>query len=161
MDQTSICPVCAMEATDALISAEHLGIHYHFCSEQCRTNFLSRPLLYVGKDAKKAGRQETLKCRKFRLEQPLTTPQSDSISKELGLLMGVRQVEIQSQAIAITYDLRQCRAEQIEACLSGAGITLGEGWSDRLRLGWVHYTEENELDNLVEQPGACCNRPPK
>jgi hypothetical protein len=150
-----------MEATDDLISAEHLGMHYHFCSEQCRTNFLSRPLLYVGKDVEKTDRKEILKCRKFKLDQPLTIPQSEKISKELGLLMGIKQMDVQSQTIAITYDLRQCRAEQVEACLSGAGIKLGEGWSDRLRLGWIHYTEENELDNLNAQPGACCNRPPK
>jgi YHS domain-containing protein len=150
-----------MKVTDDLISAEHLGIHYHFCSEQCRINFFSRPRLYVGKDAEKADRQAILKCRKFRLDQPLTLSQSEEVGKELGLLMGIKQVDVQSQAIAVTYDLRQCRAEQIEACLSGAGIKLGEGWSDHLRLGWIHYTEENELDNLDAQPGACCNRPPK
>jgi YHS domain-containing protein len=157
MINNTICPVCAMKVSSDDISTEHLSIHYLFCSEQCRTNFLSRPLLYIGKNAIMKDRQEILKCRKFRLDQALMPPQSESISKELGLLMG----KAHSQAIAITYDLRQCRAEQIEACLSGAGIKLGEGWSDRLRLGWTHYTEENELDSLAAQPGACCNRPPK
>jgi YHS domain-containing protein len=161
MNKQAICPVCAMKVSSDEISAEHLGIHYNFCSEQCRTNFLSRPLLYVGKDAKKTGQGEALKCRKFRLDQPLTPTQSEKVSRELRLLMGIKQMDVQSQAIAITYDLRQCRAEQIEACLSATGIKLGEGWSDRLRLGWIHYTEENELDSLVAQPGACCNRPPK
>ena len=161
MIKNTICPVCAMNNVGDEISAEHLSIHYLFCSEQCRTNFLSRPRLYIGKNAKKTGQGEALKCRKFRLGQPLTPTQSEKVSKELGLLMGIKQVDVQSQAIAITYDLRQCRAEQIEACLSGAGIKLGEGWSDRLRLGWIHYTEENELDNLAAQPGACCSHPPK
>jgi YHS domain-containing protein len=150
-----------MPATDNLLSTEHLGIHYSFCSEQCRTNFLSRPRLYVGKDAEKEDRHAILKCRKFRLDQPLTILQSEEVSKEVGLLMGVKQVDVQSQVIVVTYDLRQCRAEQIEAYLSGAGIKLRERWSDRLRRGWIHYTEENELDNLDAQPGACCNRPPK
>jgi YHS domain-containing protein len=161
MNKQAICPVCAMGVVGEEISAEYLSIHYLFCSEQCRANFLSRPLLYIGKNAKKAGQGEALKCRKFRFDQPLTPTQREKVSKELDLLMGIKQVDVQSQAIAITYDLRQCRAEQIEACLSTAGIKLGEGWSDRLRLGWIHYTEENELDNLVAQPGACCNRPPK
>lgn len=161
MIKNRICPVCAMGVVGDEISAQHLSIHYLFCSEQCRTNFLSRPLLYIGKNAKKPGQGEALKCRKFRLDQPLTPTQSEKVSNELGLLMGINEVDVQSQAIAITYDLRQCRAEQIEACLSGAGIKLGEGWSDRLRLGWIHYTEENELDNLTTQPGACCNHPPR
>jgi hypothetical protein len=150
-----------MDIVDDEISAEHLSIHYHFCSEQCRENFLVRPLLYIGKNAIKKERHEILKCRKFRLDQPLTTSQSESVSKELRLLMGIKQVDVQSQTIAVTYDLMQCRAEQIEACLSTTGIKLGEGWSDRLRMGWIHYTEENELDSLAAQPGACCNRPPK
>jgi YHS domain-containing protein len=161
MNKQTICPVCAMNVAGNEISAEYLSIHYLFCSEQCRKNFLSRPGLYIGKDAAKTDRQEILKCRKFRLDQPLTTSQREKVSQEIRLLMGIKQVDVQSQAIAVTYELRQCRAEQIEACLSAAGIKLGEGWSDRLCLGWIHYTEENELENLAAQPGACCSRPPK
>ncbi len=161
MNKNSICPVCAMTVSSDEISAEHLSIHYNFCSQQCRENFLSQPMLYVGKNAPETGRSEILKCRKFRLDQSLTIPQGEKISKELQQLMGIKQVDIQSQTIAVTYDLRQCRAEQVEACLSGAGVKLGEGWSDRLRLGWMHYTEENELDNLTAQQGACCSHPPK
>lgn len=161
MIKQAICPVCAMDVVGDEISAKHLSIQYLFCSQQCRANFLSRPLLYIGRNAKRTGQREALKCRKFKLNQPLTPTQSEKVSEELGLLMGIKQVDIQRQAIAITYDLRQCRAEQIEVCLAGTGIKLGEGWSDRLRLGWIHYTEENELDNLVTQPGACCNHPPK
>jgi len=161
MNKQAICPVCAMDVAGDDILAEHLSIHYNFCSEQCRTNFLSRPLLYVGRDAETAERQEILKCRQFRFDQPLTSAQSEKVSRELGLLMGVKQVDVQGQAIAVTYNLRQCRAKQIEARLSAAGIKLGEGWSDRLRLGWIHYSEENELDHLAEPSGACCNRPPK
>ncbi len=161
MNKNMTCPVCAMNVADDKISMQYFGIHYNFCSQQCHENFLSQPKLYVGKDAKKAGRQEVLKCRKFKLGQSLTILQIKKVGQELGQLMGIKQVDVQSQAIAVTYDLRQCRAEQIETCLAGAGIKLGEGWSDRLRLGWIHYTEENELDSLAAQPGACCNRPPK
>lgn len=160
MTHTSICPVCDMTATDSPIMAEHLGIRYRFCSEQCRANFIARPRLYVGMSVEKEGRKESIKCRKFRLDRDLSSSQTEEIGRALAQLMGVRETKVRKRSIAITYDLLQCRAEQIEACLFAAGIKLGGGWSHRLRLGWIHYAEENELDNLDAPAAACCSRPP-
>lgn len=58
MNKQMICPVCLMNATNNEISAEHMSICYLFCSEQCRENFLARPLLYVGRHAGKEDRQK-------------------------------------------------------------------------------------------------------
>ena len=45
----------------------------------------------------------------------------------------------------MTYDCCKATAEQIEAVLAEAGARLGNGWAERLRRGFVHYTEECEI----------------
>ena len=155
-----ICPVCGMDVDQDGWSEMHTGIKYVFCSSQCRDNFVERPLLYMGKHAKHENQR--LMQRKFHLERFFDDPsQSDIVCEELSQMMGVKQVEIEGREIRLTYDLFQCTAKQIEERLRQAGVRLGKGWADKLKRGWMKYTEENELDNLLEQPKACCNRPPR
>ncbi len=75
-------------------------------------------------------------------------------------MMGILDVRITGEKVAVTYDLFEATAEQIERDIEQAGAKLGAGWASRLRRGWVHYTEENELDNLAVSNMACCNTPP-
>lgn len=158
---TNRCPVCGMTVTDTSPDAEHLGMHYRFCSQQCRENFMRRPSLYVGKNAPKRQGKAVHKCRKFRIDTPLAAAEAEQLDRALQQLMGIERVDIHGRDIAIGYDLLQCTAAQIEQCLQECGAHLGQGWGSRLRSGWRRFTEENELDNLAAGEGACCNRPPQ
>jgi len=154
------CPVCGMGTTDSAICADYLGIEYHFCMQQCRENFLARPKLYVGKQSlAKTGRQ-IIKRRKFTLEQPLVGMRREDLMLALNQLMSVRNVSIAGNRVEIDYNLLELNAGQIEATLEKAGASMGAGWAERLKRGWIHYTEENELDNLASGDAACCNKPP-
>ncbi|WP_171966482.1 hypothetical protein [Mariprofundus micogutta] len=138
---------------------KHTGIEYLFCSSQCRDNFIERPLLYTGE--KVIHSHERLIRRKFNLVGPLTSSQLGVVREELCKMMGVKEVNTKGRQVMLTYDLFQCTAKQVEEGLRQAGVQLGEGWADKFKRGWMRYTEENELDNLLEQPKACCNRSPK
>ena len=155
-----ICPVCGMDATDSTICADHLGITYHFCMEQCRENFLLRPKLYVGKQAAIKTGREVIKRRTFTLEQPLAGVKKECLMAALDQLMSVRNVTVGGDRVSIDYNLLEINAEQIETVLEKSGACMGAGWAERLKRGWVHYTEENELDNLATGDAACCNKPP-
>lgn len=161
MTHTSICPVCDMTATDSPIMAEHLGIRYRFCSEQCRANFIARPRLYVGMSVEKEGRKESIKCRKFRLDRDLSSSQTEEIGRALAQLMGVRETKVRKRSIAITYDLLQCRAEQIEACLFAAGIKLGGGGATV--CAWAGFTTRKRTSWTIwmrpPRPAAAGHRP--
>ena len=50
--------------------------------------------------------------------------------------------------VAITYDLLEATAEQIESTILAAGAQLGGGWTERLRRALVHYTEDCEAANM-------------
>jgi YHS domain-containing protein len=149
-----------MDASDSNICADHLGVEYRFCMAQCRENFLARPLLYLGKQSPiKAGRQ-VIKRRRFTLDCPVVGLQRDALLMELNKLMSVRNIRVEGDRLSIDYNLLEVTVGQIEATLVRAGALMGSGWSERLKRGWIHYTEETELDNLATGESACCNKSP-
>lgn len=148
-------PVCGMDVTPGQFETVYAGIHYAFCSEQCRQRFVANPHLYVGVPGEKAPKQigvELLKRRRFRIDAPLAAQGAVIFAKELGAMMGVKGVEIQGDTVTITYDLLQATAEQLEAKMAEVGVKLGEEWAERLRRGFVHYIEECEVENLEVHP---------
>lgn len=155
-----ICPVCGMDAADSMVLVEHLGIEYHFCSRQCRENFIARPQLYLGLQSARRSGREIIKRRRFSLDQAVEGDMQAQLIQSLKQMMGVREVDVNSCDVAIEYDLLEATAEQIERALVDAGADLGSGWPAQLKRGWVQYTEENELDNLTTGDAACCNKPP-
>lgn len=154
-------PVCGMMADPGQISVDYLGIHYAFCSLQCRERFTANPRLYVGRPGHKAPGQEgvaIIKRRRLRLASPLAAAQADELVRALEAMMGIRQISAAGDRVEISYDLLQASAEQIEARLAEIGVQLGEGWADRLRRAFVHYEEECEMGNLSAEKTCCRSR---
>lgn len=148
-------PVCGMEVAPTQFETVYEGLHYAFCSEQCRQRFLANPHLYVGVPGEKAPGQkgvELLKRRRFRLDTPLVAQDAAILAEALGAMMGVKAVEIEDDTVTLTYDLIQATADQLEARMEEVGAKLGAGWAERLRRGFVHYMEECEVGNLEVHP---------
>jgi len=71
-------------------------------------------------------------------------------------MMGIHEVCIEGDQVEIQYDLIQATAEQIADKLGLIGAELGGGWKDRIRLAFINYLEECEIDNLeVENKKGC------
>ncbi|MDP1925275.1 MAG: YHS domain-containing protein [Thiobacillus sp.] len=145
-------PVCGMDVAPAQLETIYEGIHYAFCSEQCRQRFVANPRLYIGVPGEKAPKQkgvELFKRRRFQLDTPLAAHDAVVLAEALGAMMGVKAIVIQDDNIvSITYDLIQTTADQLEAKMGEVGVKLGEGWAERLRRGFVHHMEECEVENL-------------
>jgi YHS domain-containing protein/copper chaperone CopZ len=156
----SYCPVCGMDATESSLTAEHIGITYHFCSEQCLENFTARPRLYIGKGAQKAEGKAIIKRRVFTLDRPVPDADAGALEAALLRMMGVKEVEISGAKVAVSYDLLEATAAQVGREIEQAGADLGKGWAARFKRGWLQYTEETELENLTAEDAPCCNRPP-
>ncbi len=156
MSATVKDPVCGMEVAPAQFETVYEGLHYAFCSEQCRQRFAANPHLYIGVPGEKAARQkgvELFKRRRFQLDTPLAAQDAAILTEALGAMMGVKAIEIQDgNTVTITYDLIQATADQLEAKMVEVGAKLGAGWAERLRRGFVHYTEECEVGNLEVHP---------
>jgi YHS domain-containing protein len=155
---TACCPVCGMQVDSVRYKTQYHKMVFHFCSEQCLETFEAKPQLYVGMALEK--RTPLLKRRKLRLARPCSPETKRVIEARLLELMGVTDVRIQDNLLEIEYDLFQVTLAGIEQVLNELNAGLDDGWWQRLRRGWLHNTEENELDNLSRGPGACCNRPP-
>jgi YHS domain-containing protein len=155
-----VCPVCGMDTSTAKVTTEHLGIHYHFCSRQCLENFITHPKLYLGIKSLKQEGKRVIKQRTFMLEHPIQASVENSLKITLSEMMGVRDVQITSVKVTVTYDLLEVTSVQIEKNIEQTDARLGTGWADRLKRGWIQYTEENELDSLAATNTVCCNKPP-
>lgn len=143
----SICPVCRMDTNIEIASTKYHGIYVNFCSEQCREMFISRPSLYLGK--LENTQEPILKHRILRLSESLGDAGSVLLTSCLTKLMGVKDVVVNGDKVHIVYDLLQVTEKQIEKTLFEVGMTLGDDWLERIRRGWIHDSEDNELDNLA------------
>ncbi len=151
MNKTVKDPVCHMEVPAASFPIEYAGIHFAFCSAQCKERFQANPHLYMGYPGKKSPAQtgkEVIKQRRMVLAEPLDAQQSALVKRELFEMMGILSVCIEGGKIDIQYDLMQATAEQIANKLALVGTELGGGWIGGLKLAFINYLEEREINSL-------------
>lgn len=153
-------PVCHMAVPATSLATEYAGIHYAFCSAQCRERFLANPHLYTGLPGRKSPAQQgkaIIKRRRMTLSAPLDAEQTELVKRALLEMMGVGKVFIEGDKIEIQYDLMQVTVEQIADKLVLIGTEIGGGWIDRLKLAFINYQEECEIGNLEVHPGKRCH----
>lgn len=156
--RADICPVCGMTLDTMQCQLKHQKMHFYFCSAQCRETFTANPALYSSKSGKV--RDEIIKRRRLCLAGSYSSEEVQVIEGVLNPLMGIKEINLEGSSLFISYDLLQVTQARIEQTLNDVDIKMANSWWQRLRHGWIHNTEENELKNLSETQRACCNRPP-
>jgi YHS domain-containing protein len=148
-----------MEVPATSFATEYAGIHYAFCSVQCKERFLANPHLYTGFPGVKSPAQKgskVIKKRRMKLSAPLDAMQAEQVKRALLEMMGINEICIDGDKMEIQYDLIQVTAEQIADKLALIGTSLGGNWMDRLRLGFINYLEECEMGSLeVKNTKGC------
>jgi len=150
-NETNKDPVCHMDVTATSLTIEYAGIHYAFCSPQCKERFLANPHLYIGIPRHKAPAQqgiEIIKRRRMLLKAPLDAEQIVHVKRTLFEMMGIQAVSIEKNTIEIQYDLLQVTVEQIADTLELIGTQLGGGLMGRLKLAFIDFQEEGEISRL-------------
>ena len=155
--RTQLCPVCQMTVNDDDLWRCYRGIKYYFCSQQCIDRFIALPGLYCGdpkhgKSDKQKGKK-SIKIRRIVLSTPIPDGNIQSLKNSISELMGVDALEMGSDELKVKYDLLVVSLKEIEHVIEK---TLGEFKSpivDKIRRGWIRYTEECELDNR-SHPGT-------
>lgn len=154
-------PVCGMDVVvqQSKYSTTYRGIGFHFCSEQCQSQFLTSPDIYAS-ERHRPGKDPVLKRRKLRF-QACATDVIDQAVQRIGRMMGVKSVTLLgSTMLSVEYDLWQVTLEQLEMTARATGLIIEDGWH-RVQRSWWKFGERNEIDNLARAGnGACCNRPP-
>lgn len=75
-------------------------------------------------------------------------------------IQGVNRVRIDAEKgdCFVEYDLLKCREEDIERGMVEAGFMLDESFKEKVKRGWIHFTEENEQAELKHGGTApCCD----
>ena len=147
--------VCGMRVPRNQHAIDYLGMHFAFCSLQCKERFLANPHLYIGEPGQKAPKQKgrkVIKRRRFELTEPLTDAMAARVAEEIRSMMGIKGIIVNGTSIEISYDLLEATAEQIESRLEKVGAHLGHDWGQQLRRGFVHFLEETEVDSLEVSP---------
>ena len=147
--------VCGMMVSGHQNAIEYQGMHFAFCSVQCKERFLSAPHLYIGAQGEKSPKQQgkrVIKRRRFQLVEPLPAELALQVTEQVLAMMGIENIVIEGASIEISYDLLQATAEQIETQLETVGAALGHEWGQRLRRAFVHYLEETEISSLEVSP---------
>lgn len=136
------------------------GMHFVFCSQQCKDRFIANSHLYIGKPGNPSPKQQgkrVIKRRILKLEHAIPEDIKQSLIQSLNEMMGIKEVNIEGDRIEITYDLLEATAQQIETTLETTGNLLATGWGEKLKRGFIHYLEETEIDSLEHSSGGHCH----
>ena len=100
-----------------------------------------------------------IKTRKFKLS-PSANGLIEKAGQALHELNGVKEFNYNRNngILTIRYDLESVLLKKIEEVLAEQGIQLDSGFFSKIKRGWHHYTEQNELDNLHVNL-TCCSDP--
>jgi len=104
-----------------------------------------------------------LRHQTYRLDGIYCSNCGISIELAIKALKGVQEVDVDTKrhSVRVVYDLTQVDSSQIEEMLDAAGYPVASSWWNRLKLGWIHYTERNMAENLRAAPPDCCSNPKK
>jgi len=102
-----------------------------------------------------------LKNRRLTIDGMASEHGQQQVVQGLSELPGVQNVraDYQEGIVEIEYDVRQVQLQAIEKRIQELGYSLKMNWWERLRLGIIHFTEENERDAAREKPAPCCSHP--
>lgn len=102
--------------------------------------------------------EETLTHHHIRFKECAALPsnEQEEVIKEI---KGVKKVKIDKEKgdVFVEYDLSKCMEADIEEAMINAGFVLDSGFMQKLKRGYIHYTEENDRENLHHKPGSCCD----
>jgi YHS domain-containing protein len=150
-----------MSEVDKSLQHNYRGVHHYFCSSQCMTRFKKHPHLFVGDpkyglSVKQKG-SEVIKEQKIQLVNAIDEKTETIIRSNLQSLMGVKEVQFLEQSIVVTYDLIQVSLEDIENSIVMIVGKLNSVITEKIKRGFIHYTEECELENLahLSKGGKC------
>ena len=150
-------PVCEMLVPEQQHAAEYNGMHFAFCSLQCRERFMDTPHLYIGNAGHKAPKQEgieAVKKRTIRLDQPLSSDQITAIHSAINEMMGIKEVQVTADVIRLRYDLIEVTFAQLESVIVKNGGLLRQRWPDRFWRSCIRFFEKNESRSMSVGAGS-------
>ena len=104
---------------------------------------------------------QLIKKRTIKIDSMSCAGCETKITDDVLRLRGVVSVSVDYKAfkIYVSYDLLRINLKDIEEKLNELGYSASKGFIYKVRDGFVHFSEENERDNISAKPAACCSNP--
>jgi len=103
---------------------------------------------------------DTIKKRNIKLVSSLTADSANLLCEQLLESGGIIDVNWKEpDRLKVEYELMAINLAEIEKKLGDAGGRMSGGLMNRFVRGWIHYTEENEAQNMRFVPHSCCSIP--
>lgn len=101
----------------------------------------------------------TLKHHHIQFKQTPGWGETAEWEAKIREIQGVNRVSIDvgKGDCFVEYDLVKCREEDIEKGMAEAGFVLDDSIKERVKRGWIHFTEENEQAELRHRAAPCCD----
>lgn len=104
--------------------------------------------------------KEIIKKRDIHVEEMTCGGCERNIDETLSAIDGVKDVKVDRKgSVHIKYDLMKVNLQCIEEKIKEINFRLGTGFFDRLKRGFINFTEENERGNMNAAPHSCCTIP--
>ena len=104
---------------------------------------------------------ESIKNRKILVNKMTCEGCEEKIKKEIANLNGVIEVNADHKTgkVNVKYDILKIDMKSIEFKLKKIGYGIKGGFFNKLKIGFIHFLEENEKDNLTSKSSPCCSDP--
>ncbi|MDP6156542.1 MAG: heavy-metal-associated domain-containing protein [Candidatus Thermoplasmatota archaeon] len=84
------------------------------------------------------------------------------INETLSKIDGVKKVRIKKMGcVYVEYDLMKVSIKGIEPRLFEMGYGISKNIWQKIKTGWIHYSEDTEYENMNLPAPPCCSKPPR
>ncbi len=97
-----------------------------------------------------------IKKRNLTLLHKINREAETAIIERLNYVVGVEEVAVENNTtLNISYDLLEINLMKIQAILKDINYPIKESGFAKIKLGLLHYTEQNEYDNATISSSGC------
>ncbi len=90
----------------------------------------------------------------------LTADDANALCLQMADTSGIVDVSWeQPDRLKVQYELLMINLVEIEKKIGESGEQMANGFINRFIRDWIHFTEENETQNLRSVPPSCCSIP--
>ena len=100
---------------------------------------------------------EIIKKRRIKIDKITCAGCENIIHDSLSMIDGVKEVKTDSSGVFIKYDLKKVNLDDILRKIRDLNYNPSAGFFQKLKTGFVNFTEENERDNLHAPVHSCCS----
>lgn len=100
---------------------------------------------------------ERIKNRTIKIDNIVCEGCENTINNALSAIDGIKEVKTDRSGVSVKYDLLKVNMEDILGKIRELKYNTSTGFFQKLKTGFINFTERNERDNLNAPVHSCCS----